>query len=177
MLRFKTLLFISSLLLVVFTISCENKSSKTDKQSTQHAEIDTTNMDEVQGEPIIEAPGAQIDRDKVTTMLDEENLSFREITNPDATAEETEESIEQLNTLLDTDSVRNDEELEYFVHTILSSTYLRLYEKTGEKEQLDKAENHVDAAISIFKDQPKYKADLVDAYTGRLAVLTLKDES
>ena len=180
----RILLWISfGLLLGIFAVSCETKSgdSGRERQRTindmgQRAVTDTTNMDEIQGVPIIQASGAQINRDKVTEMLNEQHLSFKEITNPYATEEDVEESIEQLKTLLDTDRVGKDEELEYFVHNNLGSTYLRLYEKTEEAEYLDQAEKHLDTAISMFDKQPEYKADLVDAYTGKLAVYSLRGE-
>ncbi len=180
--RIKGILCIG-LLLGIVAISCETKSSESEEERKQtinnigqRAVMDTTNMDKIQEVPVMPVPGAQIDRDKVTRMLDEENVSFKEVTKPNATTEDIEDSIEQLYTLLDTDRVRNDEELGYFVHNILGSTYLRLYEKTGSKDHLDQTEKHVDTAISMLEDQPEYKADLVDAYTGRLAVYSLKGE-
>lgn len=172
-----------SLFIGIFVISCETKSGDSDgeRQRTvnnigQRTVTDTTNMDEIQGIPIIQAPGGQIDRDKVTAMLDEQNLSFREITNPDATEEGINKSIKQLSTLLDTDRIAKDTELEYVVHNILGSTYLRLYQKTEEAKNLDQAKKHLDTAISMFDDQSEYKADLADAYTGKLAVYSLKGE-
>jgi tetratricopeptide (TPR) repeat protein len=133
-------------------------------------------MDEIQGVPVIQAPGAQIDRDKVTAILNEQQLSFKEITNPDATEEDINESIEQLNNLLATDQVGKDAELEYVVHNILGSTYLRLYQKKEEVKYLNQAEKHLDTAISMFNNQPEYKADLADAYTGKLSVYSLRGE-
>ncbi|WP_445666078.1 SecDF P1 head subdomain-containing protein [Fodinibius sp. AD559] len=182
--RIEEILLGISLFIGFFAISCETKSSDSDSERQQSinnigqgAIIDTTNMDEIQGVPVMQAPGAQIDRDKVTAMLNEEKLSFQEITNPNATAEDIEESVAELKILFSTDRVRNDEELEFFVHTILNNSYLRLYQKTGEDEHLSQTEKHVDMAISLFKDQPEYKADLVDAYTGQLAVYSLKGKN
>ena len=174
---------IFGLLVPIFAISCQTKpeESDTERQRTvndigQRAITDTTNMDEIQGVPVIQAPGAQIDRDKVTAILNEQQLSFKEITNPDATEEDINESIEQLNNLLATDQVGKDAELEYVVHNILGSTYLRLYQKIEEVKYLNQAEKHLDNAISMFNNQPEYKADLVDAYTGKLSVYSLRGE-
>jgi tetratricopeptide (TPR) repeat protein len=172
-----------SLLLGILAISCETKTedSDGDHQRTvnnvgQRTITDTANMDEIQGVPVIQAPGAQIDRGKVTAMLNEKGVSFEQITNPNATTEDIQESIEQLTALLDTDIVQNDEALEYFVQNTLGSVFLRLYEQTGKKKHLDQAEKHIDTAISMLKGQPDYKADLVDAYSGRLAVYSLRGE-
>jgi tetratricopeptide (TPR) repeat protein len=174
---------IFGLLVPIFAISCQTKpeESDTERQRTvndigQRAITDTTNMDEIQGVPVIQAPGAQIDRDKVTAILNEQQLSFKEITNPDATEEDINESIEQLNNLLATDQVGKDAELEYVVHNILGSTYLRLYQKKEEVKYLNQAEKHLDTAISMFNNQPEYKADLADAYTGKLSVYSLRGE-
>lgn len=172
-----------SLLIGVFAISCGTKSeySDADPRRTvnnigQRAIVDTTNMEEIQGVPIIQAPGAQIDRDKLTAMLDEANVSYRKITNPKANAESIQQNIVQLKTLFERKSVRNDRELEFFVHNMLGSTYLRLFKKTGKGQYLDQAEKHIDAALSMFNNKPEYKADLVDVYTGRLAIYSLRGQ-
>ncbi len=180
--RISFVIWLSSLL-GIFAISCETKTGDSDGEHQrtvnnvgQRAITDTANMDKTQGVPVIHAAGAKIDRDKVTAMLNEKGLSFRQITSPNAMTEDIQESIDQLTALLDTDTVQNDEELEYFVQNTLGSIFLRLYEQTGEKKHLDQAEKHVDTAISILKGQPDYKADLVDAYSGRLAVYSLRGE-
>jgi preprotein translocase subunit SecD len=166
-----------------FITSYETSSSTTDlnvkqpfSNTIQKAVADTNDREIRDGLPVIPIPGAQIDEDKVDAMLEEGNTSFSVINKARATEEDLKNNVEKLNQLLQKERVRDDKELQFTFHTMLGLTNRRLYKKTEQKDYLNKATEHADSAISIFENQPEYKADLADAYMLRNSIHLEKNE-
>ena len=116
------------------------------------------------GQAVLPRPGAQINEDKVDAILQEGKLSLGEVASANATEEDLENNIKKLKQLLRKKEVQSDKELQFSLHTMLGSTYLRLFEHTRQTKNLDRAIYNANTAVSIFENQPSYKADLADAY-------------
>jgi tetratricopeptide (TPR) repeat protein len=158
-------------------LSCENEMAKTDHKHTHSTDnTDSSNVQVVDEVPLMKAPGSKIEKDKVFALLEDAGLSFAKLASPNATKEELQKSIKTLKRLLSSKQVSNDIELEFIVHNMLTSSYLRLYDLSSQNDLLNKANDHADTAISIFENKPKYIADLAQAHTGLLATLSLKQE-
>lgn len=181
--RIRTRYFVLWTCLLFIFISCETEVSEKDNKNGQKlhssddaAFVDTNKRDQVDDIPMIQTPGAQIDREKVAALLEEVDLSFRDIVPVDGTKEDFEKSIEKLKQLLDSEEVSNDEELEFMVHAMLGNSNFYLYEKTENNDHLNKAKNHLDTAIAIFENQSDYKVDLAGPYRARIGVYLSKEE-
>ncbi len=176
----RTLSMLTSLLLICL-VSCEiQRSDKKDKQqpefNTESAGIDTTNMARRDGIPVFPVPGSQIENEKVDAMLASVSTSFSEINPPYATEEELKDSINKLKQLLRKESVRNDKELQFAFHTSLGNVYGELFGKTERKKYFAKAKKHINLAIQLLENQPKYKADLAGAYMARVGIYLIENK-
>lgn len=159
-------------------ISCnaEESAIELEQHTNQAVKGDTTNNEMRDGVPVLPTPGSQIDDSKVDAMLEAENISFSAIVDAEATEEDLKSNVDKLKQLLRKERVGSDQELQFVFHTMLGNTYMRLFENSEQQKYLNLATQHADSAISIFENQPEYKADLAGAYKLRSYVHLEKNE-
>lgn len=111
------------------------------------------------------------------STLQEVGLSYSALVhtrNPDS----IKDNIQKLKKLFQKQSVVNDKELRVSYNLLLGGEYLRLSAISQEenKKYLNQAIAHSKTALSTFKDDPKYKADLIDGYSILIRAYMAKKE-
>ncbi len=160
--------------LVIFLTYCERQPSETSDKEQYYSSDDPNNMNMRDGVPVFPAQGSKIENSKVDSMLKVAGTSFSAINPADATVDDLKNNVKKLTQLLRNEYVLNDKELQFAFHTSLGNVYLRLFRKTEQNEHLELGKKNINSAISLLINQPKYKADLAEAYMARISAYALE---
>lgn len=147
---------------LLFVTSCDKQLSK--EHTAQQAPYNISQETKSDTSAVFPIPGSKIENEKVDSVLETVGLSFLSVFPPNPSKEYLLNVKTKLKQLLQKKKVRNDKELLYVFHEMLSSAYAKLYGITEQKKYLQQSEKQVKTAISLLKGEPKYKADLASSY-------------